>query len=361
MAGTVCGRRCLLKDHERISASVMARVAAWVALVLGAGALALLVAWHGLAEIAALMAAAGWPLLTLAFFAVPELGLSAASWRLLFLPGRRPPFLRALQAMWIGFSINMLLPVAMMGGEVVKARLLILWSQAAPDAVVSIVVDKTVQAIAVLLSALLGIGLLAVLAPDPEVITAAAIGTGLLGAGILGFVLVQHAHPFRALTRLARRIGGSDRRLTAFASARQADATLRALYRRPHTLLAACTLRFLARITLLGEIWLAAYLMGYPIGLLEALVLKSLTVALRGAAFVVPAGLGVQEGAFVILGQLLGLPPEVALAIGLATRIREVVPSIPGLIAWQAIESRHAWRDALQADVPGRSSNQPSH
>ncbi len=62
--------------------------------------------------------------------------------------------------------------------------------------------------------------------------------------------------------------------------------------------------------------------------------------AVRGAAFAVPAGLGVQEGTFMVTGALVGLPPEVSLSLSLASRVREIVPSIPGLVAWQVSEGR---------------------
>ena len=39
----------------------------------------------------------------------------------------------------------------------------------------------------------------------------------------------------------------------------------------------------------------------------------------------------------------LDLPPEVALALALIRRVRELAVGIPGLIGWQILESRRAW------------------
>jgi hypothetical protein len=75
-------------------------------------------------------------------------------------------------------------------------------------------------------------------------------------------------------------------------------------------------------------------------------MLKSLAGALRGAAFVVPGGWGLQEGSFVLLGGLLGLGPGFMLALSLATRAREVLVSVPGLLAWQHAEGRALWKRA---------------
>ena len=74
-------------------------------------------------------------------------------------------------------------------------------------------------------------------------------------------------------------------------------------------------------------------------------MLKSLSSTLSDAAFVVPNSYGVQEGAFMVLGALVGLAPESALAISLAIRLREVLIDVPGLILWQHAEGRALfWR-----------------
>ncbi len=106
---------------------------------------------------------------------------------------------------------------------------------------------------------------------------------------------------------------------------------------------------------LAGEIWLAAYLMGHTLTLWEVLMLKSLIGSLRGVAFFVPNGFGVQEGAYVVLGAVIGLPPDFALAVSLAIRARELIVSVPGMLAWQHIEGRAFWRKRVTAGRCRRS------
>jgi hypothetical protein len=88
------------------------------------------------------------------------------------------------------------------------------------------------------------------------------------------------------------------------------------------------------------EILIALALMGHPVGLTEAIILESLTNAIRGAAFVVPGGFGVQEGGLVLLGHLMGLAPETALALSLVKRVPDLVLGLPGLLAWHWLEVR---------------------
>jgi uncharacterized membrane protein YbhN (UPF0104 family) len=85
-----------------------------------------------------------------------------------------------------------------------------------------------------------------------------------------------------------------------------------------------------------GEVWLALHFLGHPIGFERALLLESLGQAVRTAAFVVPGALGIQEGGYLVLGTVLGLTPETALALSLAKRVREIVLGVPGLVVWQA-------------------------
>ena len=60
---------------------------------------------------------------------------------------------------------------------------------------------------------------------------------------------------------------------------------------------------------------------------------------MRAAAFAIPGALGVQEGGYVLLGQVLGIGPETSLALSLSKRVRELTLGIPGLVAWQIEEA----------------------
>ena len=58
--------------------------------------------------------------------------------------------------------------------------------------------------------------------------------------------------------------------------------------------------------------------------------------------FLVPAGLGVQEAGLMGVAHLLGIGTDVAIALSLAKRMRELAFSLPQLIAWQWIEGKAA-------------------
>lgn len=312
-----------------------------VGFLIGLGLVILLVAWQGFAAVGDRLADAGWAILLVALFIPPDLLLRTASWQLLFAPGRAPRFVDTALAMWIGSSVNFLLPVASVGGEFVKARILALKSVRGVDAAASVVLDKTVQAISVLLWALIGTAILAVVAPAGEPMVAVAyVGAALMALGIAGFVLVQNIGAFAIVARPAARMSRSVRWRSLMQGAADLDAVIRSLYRQPGAIAVSTVIRLAKRALMAGEVWMIAWLLGHPIGLEQAVMLNSLAVALRSAAFGVPGGLGVQEGGYVMVGALVGLPPDVMLATSLLTRVGELIEGLPGLVAWQVAEGK---------------------
>ena len=57
-------------------------------------------------------------------------------------------------------------------------------------------------------------------------------------------------------------------------------------------------------------------------------------------AFLVPVNAGVQEAGYVALGALFGVPPDIAIAVSLIRRARDVTLGVPILLVWQLVEVR---------------------
>ena len=74
-----------------------------------------------------------------------------------------------------------------------------------------------------------------------------------------------------------------------------------------------------------------------------------MTQAMRHVAFMVPAGLGVQEATLVLFGHLMGVTSELALAVSMAKRVREVLCRVPSLLSWQWMEGRRLRRVASRS------------
>ncbi len=117
------------------------KTASTIGFLLGIAVIIALVVWQGFELVAGTLATAGWGIVLLVLFYLPHLVFGTMSWRLLFAAGRAPSFGRAIYVKWIGGSVNWLLPVASIGGEVVKARLLMQREISGADAGASVVVD----------------------------------------------------------------------------------------------------------------------------------------------------------------------------------------------------------------------------
>jgi uncharacterized membrane protein YbhN (UPF0104 family) len=92
------------------------------------------------------------------------------------------------------------------------------------------------------------------------------------------------------------------------------------------------------------EVWIALRLAGAPLGFPTVVVIESLLYAIRTVAFAIPNAVGVQEGAYILIGAAFGLTPEMALAISLLKRARDLVIGLPALGTWQVAEGGRLWR-----------------
>lgn len=81
---------------------------------------------------------------------------------------------------------------------------------------------------------------------------------------------------------------------------------------------------------------------GHPVDLTEVVVIEALGQAIKAAAFLVPSGLGVQEGGLVLVCGLFGIDGGTALALSLAKRVPDVVLGLPALLVWQNLEARRS-------------------
>ncbi len=306
-----------------------------------------LIADSGAGEVARAMLVVGWGLLPITLFHLVPLFFSALSWRELLPLSSRPDVISVTWIRWIRESINALLPVAGVGGDVAGARLAHLRGVPGAQAAASMVVDTTVGVVAQLVFVLTGVMLLVIRSTEHTALLVAwvvLIGMGVFIVAIAAFVLVQHRNMFVMFAKLARGLV-PEKWLSSFAgNASAIDDAVVAVYRNRFAFLRANLLRLVGWAAGTGEIWLVMQFLGQPLGVLDAFILESLSSGVRAAAFMVPGALGALEGGFVLFGALFGLPAETALAISLSKRVRELILGLPGLFVWHWIEGHYLLR-----------------
>src|SRR5262249_37360279 len=118
---------------------------------------------------------------------------------------------------------------------------------------------------------------------------------------------------------------------------------VRDLYGRRAALAASTFWTMSVWITGAAEVWIALKALGVRSGYAESYVFESMTQGIRSVLFMIPGALGVQEGTYLVVGELLGYSPETALALALIRRVRELAFGIPGIVIWQWLEGRRLW------------------
>jgi glycosyltransferase 2 family protein len=293
----------------------------------------------------------GWGLLGLILWRFLSLLIAGGAWRLLFAPSVRPGLLIAVVARWISESVNGLLPVAQVGGEFARARLIfhVLKRHGKPasgmDAAANVIVDMTLALVAQVLFSLVGLWHLWQLNDHAIARIAAGVVVSVLPLVLL--IAIQRQGALKGGASLAARFGLS--RLVADESQdHPLWARLAVLYKRIPLAAGVTALHLVAWCVRSGEVWLAMRMMGHPIDALDAVMIEGLLSAARTAGFLLPAGLGVQEGALLLLCGWAGIPGPLALALALLKRARELGVCLPGLGAWALLERprRHHRRRA---------------
>ncbi|MEN0073078.1 MAG: lysylphosphatidylglycerol synthase domain-containing protein [Paracraurococcus sp.] len=268
---------------------------------------------------------------------LPQILLTSLAWRALLPPARRPPVPAMALLRWYRESANALLPAGALVGQAAAARLLTRRGIPGEMAGATATVDLTLEAVSQLFFTLAGVFLLLAGGDGDGLFRFAAAGFGIALGGAAAMILVQRRLPLRLLERGLARLS---RRWPALRPEwiRELQAAILALHADWPRLVVATLWHsgawLLGAVEIAGVLWL----LGHPVTLAEALVIESLAQALRNAGFMLPGALAVQEGAIIGAAALVGVPPGLALAVALTRRAREVMLSLPGLLAWQRAE-----------------------
>ena len=308
----------------------------------GVALFAWLIARQGIGGVLEALEIAGWGVAVVALWHFVPLALDAAAWRRLIAREHRPPLAAAVRMRWIGESVNGLLPAAQVVGELVRVRLSMLYGIPGAVAGATMTVDMTIGVFSQVIFTLLGLMVLYALGVGG--VAALAVGPLVLAAFLIVFLALQNAGMFGRAAKLISRSAFGNGWIKIIAGADAVDAELKGIYGRRRALVESLGWRILSWFTGTGEIWLGLHFLGHPVSIMEALMMESLTQAVRSAAFIVPGGLGIQEGGFILIGNALGISPELSLALSLIKRVRELAVGLPALVLWKVIEGRRLLR-----------------
>lgn len=308
---------------------------ALLTLLVGLAVAASLVLANDPGEILRSVAGAGWGLLAVLALRPPQILFSAIGWAPLIADPRRPGWAALFRMRWIRDAVNALLPVAQLGGEFVRAQLLVRRGVDTAEAGASVAVDLATEMAAQVVFAAVGLAVLMLIPHEGEALGWLVAATALCAAMAAGFVVAQRRGLFRLLDRALPRLTRNPARAASDGgSPGMHDAVVR-LHREPGRLWASGAAHLASWLFGALETWAALHVLGVEAGLAAALVIESLSQAVRSVGFAVPGAIGVQEGGFVLVCGLFGIPADQAIALALVRRIRDVALGLPGVAAWR--------------------------
>ncbi|MDP6108722.1 MAG: lysylphosphatidylglycerol synthase domain-containing protein [Rhodospirillales bacterium] len=297
---------------------------------LGVMLLGFIIAEIDMAEVALQVAKVGFGILVLIGIYFVAFAIDSITWQLTI---RGVP----LNVLWayriwklrmVGESFNAIIPAGGMGGEPVKASMLKShYGINLREGTASLILAKTINMIALVIFLIGGFALMIQAQALPKAYEYVA-GTGLLAftVGVFLFFVIQRLS-ITSLTgtwisrwRIGRRVEDILHHI------HDMDDRLVHFYTETKVRFAAALVLALVNWMLgVVEIYYALVFLDRPITWAEAWIIEAVAQMVRTGAFFIPAAIGVQEGAFLLIcGAITGSAP-LGVAVSVIRRIREVI------------------------------------
>jgi len=298
-------------------------------LTLGIGLLAILLATHGVGAVREIVAQVGWQAVIVVAAHLPVTFLATVGWQVLLPSDHRPPLSFLFRVRLIKEAVNALLPVAQVGGDVVRAKLSVRNGLTLAEATASCVVDVLAGTVGLALFVLTSLVVAMVTLHDPRLAQAGLALVGILTTIAAALYLAHKAG-------VGQRIGRVSQRWTAIAGrVGELGEAFRGIGRQRNNLFASWAWHMAAWIAGAFETYVSMWALGLHPTLLQALIVEGLAQTAKVVGFAIPGALGVQEGGYLLLGGALGLSPDQALALSLLRRLRELTLGAIGLVLWR--------------------------
>lgn len=302
--------------------------------LLGAAIVAWFVARVGVARIAEQLLRAGPRALLLLVPYAAGTAIGAVPWGLLLPEQIRPSTIALLESRFAASSANSLLPFFGVAGE--PSRLLWLPEGSRPAGVAAIVIDRVLYNSANGFLLIVGTLTAYFYTPLPGSLLSGALAIALstLGVTVLALWLVPRFGIGRRVQGLLRWLVGASYADRDFGS--RVDAALLTIVRGPSRPLAlGAAIHVVGRAVIAAEFWVGLRALDAPAGVVEALVLAVVPIALSFFFSSIPSQLGVQEGAQTFMATALGMDPALVLSLVLLQRFRQIAFAalLPALVA----------------------------
>ncbi len=238
------------------------------------------------------------------------------------------------------------LPFAHLGGIAFGIRAATGGRTDLPQAFAASVVDVTVETMAQVAFIACGLVALEMTSDDHRFRTPLATGLLLMVCGVAFFLWLQKDGGRlvrRAFATVGRHVARQWRSVARH-GIEAVQGGLDDVYDHKGRVAVASMLHLLAWVGGAFWTWFVYRQLGASVGAGQALAIEGAVSGVLTLSFLVPANLGVQEGAYVALGSLFGIDADLSLGLSLLRRAKDLAIGVPVLLVWQGLELRRVRR-----------------
>lgn len=235
-----------------------------------------------------------------------------------------------------GTSINYLTPTLDVGGEVTKGTLLAV-DHKGPEIATGIIIDKLSFALSKLIFVVVGsLTLLWSIELSQAIRIGMFTGSGILGGGILGFLIVQKYGKLGSIVRwlIKHNIGGNPLK-KASDSITQVDDELRRFYKEnPFNLPVSMLWHSIGFICGIFQCWIFLWILTQESSFITAAGIWLLGTWLDLVGFAIPTHVGVIEAGRILVFKVMGFDSSLGLTFGLTLRAEQLFWAGVGLLIY---------------------------
>lgn len=243
-------------------------------------------------------------------------------------------FLHIFLTKLTGEALNTITPVGFMGGD--PYRIYLLQKKTTKTiSTSSVVVDRSMQTLAVISLLIITTAIAMVDLPlNPQMKIAMPLSAVIFLLLLLLMVNLQKKDVFKRFLKIAHTLHIKRKNLEEIShKIEKIDQQISLFYKKhPLHFYEIFVLHLLGRLLGPVEIFIMAWLMGFPIGLLPSLYLAALTIVINIVFVFIPGSIGVMEGGYGYLFHLLRFDPAHGVSLQLVRRIRALFYVLAGLL-----------------------------
>ena len=275
-------------------------------------------------------------LIFVVFAHVPTLFFDSLAWVCL-MSKNRLTILQALNITWIAQTSGKFIPTGNITGEFIRFYLAKKSGQRFVDSSSTVVADLVVATFALFIVGLFS--LICILEIDNDVVGNynffyLLFSLLVIMISCLIFFIIIRKRIVKTFLKKSSKLFKFSLKKPNIINLIRLDYSLYKLSYKKKKLFKSLILRIFGWVSGAFEIYIFLIIIGIDAKLIDVILIESVTAIVRSVAFFIPAGLGIQELTFIIIGEYVGYSAIVSFSMAIGRRLREILVGLPAIIVW---------------------------